>query len=235
MVRVVAFTREPLVAMALRSLFSSHDDLSLCAIPSTVEELKAVIDSERPDVALVSLSKDIDFGLLTELRRLSGNTACVLWVEEMSAERAHQALECGVRGVLKRSLEPELVLKCLRKVAEGELWFEKSLTSAFLNGRSVRLTRRESQLMKLLSQGLKNKEIASALCITEGTVKVYLSKLFVKVGARDRFELALFGLRAMPYTAGTDTARPRLFLADKEPEPVGRESSGRGRFAARPV
>jgi DNA-binding CsgD family transcriptional regulator len=59
----------------------------------------------------------------------------------------------------------------------------------------IPLTRREGQLVMLLSQGLKNKEISAALSISEGTVKVYLSRLFQKVGAKDRFELALYGLR----------------------------------------
>jgi DNA-binding CsgD family transcriptional regulator len=59
----------------------------------------------------------------------------------------------------------------------------------------VALSRREGELVSLLSQGLKNKEIASQLSIGEGTVKVYLSELFEKVGVKDRFELALYGLK----------------------------------------
>jgi len=60
---------------------------------------------------------------------------------------------------------------------------------------TVELTPRESQLVSLLVQGLRNKEIGSCLGITEGTVRVYLSKLFIKTGARDRLELAVFGLK----------------------------------------
>jgi DNA-binding CsgD family transcriptional regulator len=86
-------------------------------------------------------------------------------------------------------------VKCLQKVNAGELWFEKALTDSFLCARRVALTQREGQLVSLLSQGLKNKEIATMLTISEGTVKVYLSRLFQKVGVKDRFELALFGLK----------------------------------------
>jgi DNA-binding CsgD family transcriptional regulator len=88
-----------------------------------------------------------------------------------------------------------LQVKCLQKVQAGELWFEKALTDSFLCARRVALTQREGQLVSLLSQGLKNKEIATTLMISEGTVKVYLSRLFQKVGVKDRFELALFGLK----------------------------------------
>ena len=59
----------------------------------------------------------------------------------------------------------------------GELWFEKALTDSFLCARRVALTQREGQLVSLLSQGLKNKEIATTLMISEGTVKVYLSRV----------------------------------------------------------
>ena len=90
---------------------------------------------------------------------------------------------------------PILQVKCLQKVQAGELWFEKALTDSFLCARRVALTQREGQLVSLLSQGLKNKEIATTLMISEGTVKVYLSRLFQKVGVKDRFELALFGLK----------------------------------------
>jgi DNA-binding CsgD family transcriptional regulator len=70
----------------------------------------------------------------------------------------------------------------------------------------VSLTQREGQLVTLLSQGLKNKEIATTLMISEGTVKVYLSRLFQKVGVKDRFELALFGLKNLTsgHASGAD-------------------------------
>jgi two-component system, NarL family, nitrate/nitrite response regulator NarL len=218
--QVVAHTPDPLVAMAVTTLFKSCSDMSLCATPSTAEELRGAFTVHQPSVALVSMSKGIDWGFFGELKRISSHTYCVLWAEEVSSEVAHQALECGMRGVLRRSLAPEMLLKCVRKVGEGELWFEKSLTSAFLNGRSVKLSRREAQLMKLLSQGLKNKEIASALSISDGTVKVYLSKLYIKVGARDRFELALFGLRTMPYGSEVDAKNRTVFVAGVEGDPA---------------
>jgi DNA-binding CsgD family transcriptional regulator len=101
----------------------------------------------------------------------------------------------GVRGILRKTLPTDLQVKCLQKVQAGELWFEKALTDSFLCARRVALTQREGQLVSLLSQGLKNKEIATTLMISEGTVKVYLSRLFQKVGVKDRFELALFGLK----------------------------------------
>ena len=116
-------------------------------------------------------------------------------MNSISTELAFQAMGLGVRGILRKTLPTDLQVKCLQKVQAGELWFEKALTDSFLCARRVALTQREGQLVSLLSQGLKNKEIATTLMISEGTVKVYLSRLFQKVGVKDRFELALFGLK----------------------------------------
>ena len=121
----------------------------------------------------------------------------VLWARNISTELAYQAIEHGVRGILRRTHPADVLLKCVRMVAEGGLWFEETLKASFTTMRTIALTRRESQLVSLLSQGLKNKEIASTLFISEGTVKVYLSRLFHKLGVKDRFELALFGLKNM--------------------------------------
>jgi DNA-binding CsgD family transcriptional regulator len=104
-------------------------------------------------------------------------------------------------------------------VNAGELWFEKTLTDSIMGARRYALTRREGQLVTLLSQGLKNKEIAVALNISEGTVKVYLSKLFQKLGVKDRLELALYGLKNLA-PAVSALEGPSSGLGRKPPAPV---------------
>jgi DNA-binding CsgD family transcriptional regulator len=89
------------------------------------------------------------------------------------------------------------------------MWFEESLKEGFWASRPINLSRRESQLVSLLSQGLKNKEIATLLLISEGSVKVYLSRLFRKLGVNDRFELALYGLRNLPHAEAAFDTKPR--------------------------
>jgi DNA-binding CsgD family transcriptional regulator len=92
-------------------------------------------------------------------------------------------------------------------VNEGELWFEKELVDSMMSARPRHsLTRREGQLVVFLTQGLKNKEIATALGISEGTVKVYLSHLFQKLDVKDRFELAVYGLKNLAAGAGAHEA-----------------------------
>ena len=83
---------------------------------------------------------------------------------------------------------------------EGELWFEKALTDSIMSARRYSLTRREGQLVSLLSQGPKNKEIATALNISEGTVKVYLSRPVPEAGRERPFRTGT--LRAQESGAG---------------------------------
>ena len=170
--------------------------------------------------------------LLSDLKQASPETRIVLWVTAISTELAFQAMGLGIRGILRKQLPADLQVKCLQRVHAGELWFEKALTDSFLNARRVYLTNREGQLVSLLSQGLKNKEIAAALMVSEGTVKVYLSRLFEKTGVKDRFELALFGLRNLTagqepvvqggqsYSRHSVRGLRSLLLGRRTPEPV---------------
>ena len=143
----------------------------------------------------MDLTPEITFAVLSDMKHTMMSCKIVLWVNSISTELAFQAMGLGVRGILRKTLPTDLQVKCLQKVQAGELWFEKALTDSFLCARRIALTQREGQLVSLLSQGLKSKEIATQLMISEGTVKVYLSRLFQKVGVKDRFELALFGLK----------------------------------------
>jgi DNA-binding NarL/FixJ family response regulator len=165
---------------------------------SVCRSAKLLLDHIRNlkvDVILADASGDITLSFLTELKNSAPATAVVLWVDNASTEFVFQALRVGVSGVLRKNSEAELCLNCLRQVAAGERWIEAELSEKLLHTRSIRLTPRERQLMFLLTQGLRNKEMAYRLGVTENTVKSYLTQLYMKVGASDRFELALLALK----------------------------------------
>jgi two-component system, NarL family, nitrate/nitrite response regulator NarL len=198
MTRLYLLTDEPVLAAGLESILSTNGGFILGAVCETTAQLVAEIEGNRPDLLLLDLRSDLTFSTLVEFQRRFPSTKVVLWVRAISTELAYQAIEHGIRGILRKTLQPEMLLKCLQMVADGGLWFEETLKASFDGVRTISLTRRESQLVSLLSQGLKNKEIAATLFISEGTVKVYLSRLFHKLGVKDRFELALYGLKNMP-------------------------------------
>jgi two-component system nitrate/nitrite response regulator NarL len=179
---IVAYTDEPLLASALVSLVNSTDDIRIAQVCTSAQALPRIVRAEGADIVLVSMGPDVNATLIYALQSEAPRTRIILWVHGISTELAHHFIENGARGILRKTYPPEMLLKCLRKVHEGELWFEKTLTSSFLNGRAIKLTRREGQMIALLSRGLKNKEISSVLHICEGSVKVYLSRLYEKLG-----------------------------------------------------
>jgi len=230
--KVLLCSDEPILAEGLARILEGSGTLNLVSYCPGIEGLRAQMETHQPDLLMVDLSAGVTFSVLSGLHEVGAHAKIVLWVHAISTELALQSMSLGVRGILRKTLPAETLLRCLTRVNEGELWFEKSLTDSIMSARRYSLTRREGQLVSLLSQGLKNKEIATALTISEGTVKVYLSRLFQKLGVKDRFELALYGLKnltpgngTMDHTsqaAGRKSAAPvwqppRSFFVDRIP------------------
>ena len=203
MASVLLCSDEPILAEGLSRILAGADALDLISFCPGIENLRTQMEAQQPDLLLVDLSAGITFNVLSGLHEVASQTKIILWVHAISTELALQAMSLGVRGILRKTLPVETLLRCLTRVNEGELWFEKALTDSIMSARRYSLTRREGQLVSLLSQGLKNKEIATALTISEGTVKVYLSRLFQKLGVKDRFELALYGLKNLTPGGGS--------------------------------
>jgi two-component system, NarL family, nitrate/nitrite response regulator NarL len=219
--RLLVFTDEPVLAGGLEAVFMSQIEFGLAAICPQVSQLEDTVSATKPDILLLDLTPEVTFELMLSLQRQFPKTKIVLWAHSIGAEMAYQAMEHGIRGILRKSFSSETLITCLRIVAEGGIWFDEALEAALRAVTKIHLTPRESQLVGLLTTGRKNKEIAAALFLSEGTVKVYLSKLFRKLGVKDRFELALFGLKNM---AGTEGANE----AEQPPRPTQPQRMGAG-------
>jgi len=129
---------------------------------------------------------------------LTASTAIVIWGASVTESEALRLLQAGARGILRKTAGIPSVLACLRTVAGGRTWMEDSVfRDAGRPDRYPRseLTAREQQVLGLVEQGCKNKEIAFELGIRLGTVKIHLKHIFEKTGVRGRYGLALNGLR----------------------------------------
>jgi DNA-binding NarL/FixJ family response regulator len=128
----------------------------------------------------------------------SPKVGIVVWGVSVTEAEALRFLQAGARGILRKTAGVVPVLSCLRTVADGRSWMEDCVFRE--NGRPDRyprseLTSREQQVLELVEQGFKNKEIAADLGIRPGTVKIHLKHIFEKTGVRGRYGLALSGLR----------------------------------------
>ncbi len=213
MLTVIVITDEPLLEAGLKAVLSDSSEFDLAKSHRDAREISGDV---VPDI-IVCASEGEDESPLTHLRKTFPNAAIAVMRREFSPEFAQQALDAGMRGFISSTAHPEILKDCLRKIGRGELWMENSLSMMLLEARPVRLSKRQLELIYLLAQGLKNKEIAGILGISEGTVKAYLSALFEKMGAKDRFELALFGLKHLKHLSGQEmgyrtTRSPRPFV-----------------------
>lgn len=195
MTRIAFYSNEPILANGFTLELRQVEGFELLPSCATLAGLVGQMAHDAPDLVLVDLTPEVTFEVLSDLGRVMSNSKIVLWVNSISTELAFQAMGLGVRGILRKTLPTEIQVRCLQKVQAGELWFEKALTADLAVARHTALTQREGQLLSLLAQGLKNCEIAVYLRTSEGTVRRSLARLFQKVGVKNRFELALYGLK----------------------------------------
>jgi DNA-binding NarL/FixJ family response regulator len=143
----------------------------------------------------------------------------VLWVNQLTESDHLRAIQAGARGILSKTGPVESVIECLRVAGRGDVWMENQPARTSNHGENrrsaIRLTTREKEIVHHVCAGLKNKEIADALSITAGTVKVHLMHVFEKTGVKDRFELALAGRRLLglshsPVLSSRLPAQPRV-------------------------
>lgn len=197
---VVVCESQPVTAEGLRSLISRSPDLELLrAVDSLATALNVV---QTSGAAVLILDKAFGAQAVLEclaaLEQSGSRTAAVVWGISITEAEALRFLQAGAKGVIRKSADLEALLLCLHSVASGATWMEQDVLSE--HPRRVRdsgpqLTARERQVVELVGQGLKNREIASELGIRPGTVKVHLKHIFEKTGVRGRFGLALSGLK----------------------------------------
>jgi two-component system, NarL family, nitrate/nitrite response regulator NarL len=199
---VFACESQPIVVEGLAKVLAGCEDLELVGAVSGMSDALEAVREHRPDLILVDQTSGLKmvFQFITDVKSTWARCQPVLWVNDMAEVDCFRALQLGARGIIKKSLPVEALRECLRSVGRGNVWIENSLPNQ--QGRterraSPRLTPREKEIVHHVCGGLKNKEIALALSITAGTVKVHLMHIFEKTGVKDRFELAVHGRRLL--------------------------------------
>jgi two-component system nitrate/nitrite response regulator NarL len=193
---------QPVTAEGIRTLLQGHQDLSFAESTESLQRGLDLVRRQSPDVLVIDKAFGMQ-GILEWLQELrvtdpGARTAVVIWGVSITEAEALRFLQSGARGILRKTAPVTVVLACLRTVAEGRSWMEDSVFRD--SARSDRyprseLTSREQQVLELVEQGFKNKEIAGELGIRPGTVKIHLKHIFEKTGVRGRYGLALSGLK----------------------------------------
>lgn len=206
-VRVILADSQAIYRVGMSKIFAAEGDLHIAAQVEKLEDLRALPPETSADVLVLEgnlLAGTTD--AIPEIVSLMPDVKII--VQTSASDEAHtvEMYRKGVRGIIPRSISPELLVRCIRKIAAGETWIDnksvnwvieayRSQAVALTDPRlQPRLSAKELNIIALITQGKRNKEIASQIGTTEQVVKNYLRKIYEKLGVSDRLELALYCL-----------------------------------------
>jgi len=203
--KILIADSEGVFRLGLKKLFSVEDDFRVVAQAENSRQLVAMTRSFRPDLALVQQEIALNGcqGVLDQIRREFPTCLVVITASRMTDTEREQLIRDGASGVIPRSAQPEVFVHNVRKVLSGEVIQPRQKDngdglvrgSDHLHSRPVdTLTPREKTIISCLTQGLRNRDIANHLTITEQTVKNHLRSIYDKVGVSDRLELVLYAI-----------------------------------------
>jgi two-component system nitrate/nitrite response regulator NarL len=217
-IRVLIIDDHAVVRAGLRLLLENQPGLLVVGEAKHGAEAIAIAAQEHPDIMLLELDLNGESGLdlIPELLRAAERGRVLVLTGMRDPEVHQQAVRRGAMGVVLKDHAAEVVIKAIVKVHAGEVWIDRAMMASVLThlarGRTPKepdpvvtklaaLTAREREVIRLIGAGLKNKQIAERLYISETTVRHHLTAIFDKLGVADRLELVIYAYRyglAMP-------------------------------------
>jgi len=206
-IRIILADSQAIYRVGIRKIFALEDDLRVVAQADSLANLRDAVVRYPTDIVL------LEGGLLNgaasaipELLELAPNAKLIVQALSTEESQTVDLYRRGVRGIISRSISPDLLVRCVRRIAAGETWIDnqsvnwvieayRSQASALVNPRTQpKLSPKEIAIITCITQGKRNKEIAFQLGTTEQVIKNYLRKVYDKLGVSDRLELALYCL-----------------------------------------
>ena len=207
-VRLIIADSEAIFRVGMAKIFALEKDLEVVAQTETLPQTLAAVSSTPADVILfeAGLSPNPAESISEVIRRAQTGSRVIVVAHRTGEEETVDYLRRGVRGILTRSVSPNLLVRCVRKVSAGETWLDNQGVNWVIEAyrtqaeqgvttkHQLRLSEKEMMIIGGVTQGLKNKDIALEVGTTEQVVKNYLRKIYDKLGVTDRLELALYSM-----------------------------------------
>lgn len=206
-IRVILADTQSLYRVGIRKIFAGEDGIQLVAQPETLGQMLEAVAKFPADVLLFesSLSHALVDAISQVLERAPKLKVVILVEKPLTEEETVECVRLGARGIVGRSIPPELLVRCVRKVAAGEPWLDKrsvhwlaeayrAQTHSSAHSKQ-QLSEKEQIIVFLVTEGRRNKEIAHELGTTEQVVKNYLRRIYERLGVADRLELAIYCLQ----------------------------------------
>lgn len=208
-IRIVIADDHAVLRESLAALLETQPDFQVEGTAADGKRALELVQERHPDVLVLDLFMPTfdGFEVLRTLDRAGSRVATVVLTGSESEMDYVQVVRLGGRGLVIKTDSPEKLFSAVRAVAAGELAFSDDLAKQVVTSMATewrqeppranslaRLSERERQIAQAVSRGLKNRDIAAQLSISENTVKRHLQSIFGKTGARDRLELAVLAL-----------------------------------------
>ena len=211
-IRVVIVDDHVVVRTGLRMLIESRPGIIVVGEAGNGAEALAVVARTQPNIIVLDLDLGGESGLdYFPGLRTAASTARVLVLTGVRDPELHRrAVRLGSMGLVRKEEAAEVLLQAIKKVHAGEVWLEPAMIASVLGemtgtrasqlldpeaAKIASLTEREREVVTLMSQGLRNKQIADRLGISETTVRHHLTSIFAKLGVADRLELVIYTYR----------------------------------------
>lgn len=203
-IRIVIADDHPIVLDGLEQLFRLEEEFEIVARCTNGLQALEAVEQHRPDILILDLRmpQRSGLGVLRELKEKGTETRVVVLTAALDEDEVVDAIRLGVKGVVLKEMAPRLLVQCVRKVHEGGQWLEKDSIGKALEKMLNRpgsapsgagsLTPREVDVVRLVAEGMRNKEIADRLQISEGTVKIHLHSIYEKLQIGGRVELSVY-------------------------------------------
>ena len=216
-IRIILADSQAIYRVGIRKIFALEDDLRVVAQADSLENLRGALERYPSDVVLLEGSLLTgSSNAISDLLRIAPDAKLI--IQAVAAEEGHTVdlYRRGVRGIISRSISPDLLVRCVRRIAAGETWIDnqsvnwvieayRAQAAALVSPKSQpRLSPKEMAIITCITQGKRNKEIAFQLGTTEQVIKNYLRKIYDKLGVSDRLELALYCLHNKIIQGDTD-------------------------------
>ena len=230
-IRVIVADTQAIFRAGLRKIFALEDDLRVVGQAETLPQTISAIQKFSADILILEAALTPNpSDTVADLLRQNAKCRLVVVLQEPDQEMTLELFRRGAHAIVSREIEPEMLVECLRKVAQGEPWLESHAIGWVLQAYrtqglrpagsrpKVSLTPKESLIVSCVTQGMKNKEIALRVGTTEQVVKNYLRKVYDKLGVADRLELALYCLNHR-VLEGVGQAKPAAQASSQPDQP----------------
>ena len=211
-VRIVLIDEHELFRAGMRLLLTRQPGFEVVGEASNRLEALQLLKREQPDVTLLSIDSNYGSSLdfLPDLFGAAETTRILVLTGSNDPELHRRAVYFGAIGVVSKDKPSGILIKAIERVHAGEAWLDRSMTASVLRDLSpsnrpkkqdpeglkiASLTEREKEVIKLVGEGLKNKQIAERLFISDITVHHHLTSIYSKLEVADRLELLIYAYR----------------------------------------